>query len=1010
MTDEILSLQDKIKCLQKENQYLKSLLDQAGISYSKEKLRQCEIFKENTKYSLNRARGCSISYHASDEIKDRDLFDPDQGARIIPREITDHDANLFFSVFWGRTDVYAKRTLKKSTGEVNYYTQCYNFYKTGCPRMSGSKIRCQDCKRQAYKKLEKHQIMAHLRGASEDAADVIGIYPLLEDDTCRFIVFDFDNHEKNAAKHDFANTDDNWKEEVDALREICVINGIDPLVERSRSGRGAHLWIFFQKKIEASLARKFGNALLRKGAESVNLKSFRFYDRMLPMQDHLSQGGIGNMIALPLQGQALKEGNSAFVDENWNAYPDQWKILLGKPKLSKELIEDKIKEWKSFSANEAIETNEILEQDGEKPWDRTKDFWKSDVNGDLQITLADGVYILRENLAPRIQNRIRELAAFQNPAFFKNQAIGLSNFANSRYIYLGRDEGEYIRIPRGLLEDVTVKCDKSGIAYHIRDERCQGNAIRIAFQGQLKGSQIPVVEAMLKHETGILHAATAFGKTVVCCNMIARKKVNTLILLQSSALIEQWENAIENFLTIEEEPPEYETPTGRKRRRKSVVGRLQGAHDSTTGIVDIAMAGSVCKKGEFHKRLKEYGMVIVDECHHAASDTFVEILQEVRAKYVYGVTATPLRSDGLEKINYMLLGPVRYQFTAKDRAKEQGIAHLVYPRFTRAVAPRFHQDNMHPNEAYTILRENEDRDALIINDVTKCIAEGRTPVILSRYIDHSRKLYDRLRNCADEVFLLSGENTKKQHHAVLEQMKQVKADKSMILVATGKLIGEGFDYPRLDTLIMATPVSWKSVVEQYAGRLNRDYEGKESVIIYDYVDSHISMFEKMYYKRLKAYKQIGYDICAGYTIEKQKVGAIFDTDAYAEVYRKDLLEANKEIIIASPVISGPKIEALIRLLKNQQEKGTRIRIVTWEADRYGFGDSAYWMELQERMRANGFEINLVEDYCQHYCIIDREVVWYGSMNFLGKEDSEDNLMRVCSKDIAAELLELTFGK
>ncbi len=539
MTDEILSLQDKMKYLEKENQYLKSLLDRAGISY-----------------------------YASDEMKNRDLFDPDQGKRIIPREITDHDANLFFGKFWGRTDVYAKRTLKKSTGEINYYTQCYNFYKAGCPRMSGSKIRCQD----------------------------------------------------------------------------------------------------------------------------------------------------------------------------------------------------------------------------------------------------------------------------------------------------------------------------------------------------------------------------------------------------------------------------------------------------------IAMAGSVCKKGEFHRRLKEYGMVIVDECHHAASDTFVEILQEVRAKYVYGVTATPLRSDGLEKINYMLLGPVRYQFTAKDRAKEQGIAHLVYPRFTRAVAPRFHQDNMHPNEAYAILRENEDRDALIVNDVIKCIAKGRTPVILSRYVDHSRKLYDRLKSCADEVFLLSGENTKKQHRAVLEQMKQVEADKSMILVATGKLIGEGFDYPRLDTLIMAMPVSWKSVVEQYAGRLNRDYEGKESVIIYDYVDSHISMFEKMYHKRLKAYKQIGYDICVGNTVEKQNVGAIFDIDTYAEVYKNDLLTANKEIIIASPVISGPKIEELILSLKNLQEKGVRIRIVTWKPDSYGFGDSAYWMELQERMRSNGFEMNLVEDYCQHYCIVDREVVWYGSMNFLGKEDSEDNLMRVCSKEIAAELLELTFGK
>ncbi len=205
-------------------------------------------------------------------------------------------------------------------------------------------------------------------------------------------------------------------------------------------------------------------------------------------------------------------------------------------------------------------------------------------------------------------------------------------------------------------------------------------------------------------------------------------------------------------------------------------------------------------------------------------------------------------------------------------------------------------------------------------------------------------------------------------------MKQVKADKSMILVATGKLIGEGIDFPRLDTLIMAMPVSWKSVVERYAGRLNQDYEGKESVIIYDYVDSHIAMFEKMYHKRLKAYKQIGYDICVGNTVEKQNAGAIYDIDTYAEVYRKYLLTANKEIIIASPVISGPKIEELIQSLKSQQEKGVQIRIVTWKPDSYGFGDSAYWMELQERMRSGRFEMNLVEDYCQHYCIVDREVV------------------------------------
>ncbi len=973
-------LEKRIRCLEKENQYLKKLLADAGISYSEK-----EIDADVNEYA------------------------PNQGARIIPRNITETDAKVFFSMFWGRTDVYSKRTVKKSTGEVNYYTQCYNFWKSGCPRVAGSKIKCQDCKRQAYKELRKEQIIDHLRGNSEDGADVIGIFPLLTDDTCRFIVFDFDNHEKDAEKNDFANTDDMWKEEVDSLRKICNINGIDALVERSRSGRGAHLWIFFQKPIEAGLARKFGNALLNKGAESVNLKSFRFYDRMLPMQNHLPAGGLGNLIALPLQGQALKEGNSAFIDGCWNAYPDQWEVLLSKKKLSKEFVEDKIKEWTEENSHIAICGKDIFDNDSEKPWERIRHFQKEDVDGVLQITLSNGVYVKKANLQPLIQNQIRRMAAFSNPVFFKNQAMGLSNFENHRYIYLGSDEVGFVKVPRGILENITEECEKAGIEYKIEDKRSKGQQIHAEFIGELKESQIPAVEKLLQNDNGILSAATAFGKTVVCCNVIAQRKVSTLILIQSSALMEQWREAFEKFLHIDEEPPEYETPTGRKKKRKSIIGKLQGAHDSTTGIIDVAMAGSVCKNGEYHRRLKEYGLILVDECHHAASDTIVDILQEAKAKYVYGVTATPFRGDGLEKINYMLLGPIRYQYTSKDRAKEQGIEHLVYPRFTRAVAPRFSQDKMHPNEAYEIIHNNEDRDELIIRDVKQCIDTGRTPVVLSKYVNHSQRLYQRLINYADKVFLLSGRNSKKEHKEILKQMNQVALKESMILVATGKLIGEGFDYPRLDTLIMATPVAWKGVVEQYAGRLNRDYDGKKSVIIYDYVDIHIPMFDRMYHKRLKAYKQIGYDIFSGTGAQKQTANAIFDIDNYGEVYRNDLLTAEKEIIISSPAISGRKVYEMIHILSEKQAAGMKIVIVTWKPDSYGYGDSAYWLELQEQMRKAGFEMNLVEDYCEHYCIIDRQVVWYGSMNFLGKEDAEDNLMRIADVKIANELLEMTFG-
>lgn len=727
------------------------------------------------------------------------------------------------------------------------------------------------------------------------------------------------------------------------------------------------------------------------------------------MQNHLPAGGLGNLIALPLQGQALKEGNSAFIDECWNAYPDQWEALLSKKKLSKEFVEDKIKEWTEENSYTIADGKDLFENDNEKPWDKTKHFHKEDVEGILQITLSNGVYVSKANLQPMIQNQIRRMAAFLNPVYFKNQAMGLSNFENYRYIYLGSDEGGFIKVPRGILENIIEECEKAGIEYEIEDKRSKGHPIHVEFIGKLKESQIPAVEKFLQYDNGILNAATAFGKTVVCCDVIAQRQVSTLILIQSSALLEQWKEALEKFLHIDEELPEYETPAGRKKRRKSVVGKLQGAHDSTTGIIDIAMVGSVCKNGEYHRRLKEYGLILVDECHHAASDTIVDILQEAKAKYVYGVTATPFRGDGLDKINYMLLGSIRYQYTSKDRAKEQGIEHLVYPRFTRAVAPRFSQDKMHPNEAYEIIRNNEDRDELIIRDVKQCVEDGRTPVVLSKYVEHSKRLYQRLINYADKVFLLSGSNSKKEHKEILKQMNQVAPGESMILVATGKLIGEGFDYPRLDTLIMATPVAWKGVVEQYAGRLNRDYDGKKSVIIYDYVDSHISMFDRMYHKRLKAYKQIGYDIFSGTGTQKQTANAIFDIDNYADVYRNDLLTAEKEIIISSPAISGKKVYEMIHLLREKQDAGIKIVIVTWKPDCYGYGDSAYWQEVQEQMRKAGFEMNLVEDYCEHYCIIDHQVVWYGSMNFLGKEDAEDNLMRIADGKIANELLEMTFG-
>ena len=982
--ENISQLQKKLNDLQLENQILKNILDKAGLSYHKElsKLRQSGS---------------------------KEAFDPEQGKRIIhPQAITENMANQFFSMFWGRQDVYAKRSVNKETGKAAYYPQCNNFWTNVCHKKIKDGINCKDCKNRSYKTITKKDILNHLQGNAYNASDVIGVYPLLSNGTCRFMVFDFDNHDKGAEEKDFANSDDTWVEEVESMREICVLNGIEPLVERSRSGRGAHVWIFFDKPIAASFVRKFGFALLDKGAEQINLKSFKYYDRMLPAQDSLPEdSAVGNLIALPLQGKALQDGNSAFIDGNWNAYPNQWETLFNKPRLSQGFLEEKIKEWSNTIDNIAANA---AESDREKPWNRMQHFNKNDVEGKLHIVLSNGIYVDNTNLKAAMQNRIRRMAAISNPVFYKNQAIGTSNYDTARWIYLGKDHlSGYIQIPRGLQDELWENIKQADIDYEMEDERQQGRKINVDFKGELRPEQDKALKELIRYDNGILHAATAFGKTVVSSAIIAQKKINTLIILESSALIEQWKEALEKFLNINEGLPTYETKTGRVRKRKSLIGTLQGAHDSMTGIIDIAMAGSLCKKGKYHKMMNEYGLVLIDECHHSASETIANVLKEVKAKYVYGVTATPKRGDGLEKINYMLIGPIRYSYTAKEKAKEQGIQHLVYPRFTRTVPPRgVITDKMHPNEAYEIIHNNDVRDEQIIEDVKNCVAAGRTPVVLSRYKDHSEKFYERLKNYADHVFLMTGNNSKKEHRKILEQMHQVDKNESLILIATGSLVGEGFDFPRLDTLFMATPVSFRGVVEQYAGRLNRDYAGKENVIIYDYVDNHIPMFNNMYMKRLKAYKQIGYEFGDGLQTVKQTVNVIYDGNNYSENYHKDLLDSNKNIIISSPVISGSKVYELINMLKEKQMSGVQVTIVTWTPDSYGFGDVAYWMQLHEDMRRAGFYIRTVEEYCDRFAVIDQEVVWYGNINLLEKDKVDDSIMRVRSKGIAGELLEITF--
>ena len=972
------SLRKLVRLLEYENRLLKEKLKKENIPYD-----EVNPFEET--------------------IDNVEEYDPDQGERINnPPFITEEMAKRFFSMFWGREDVFAKRG--KNGG---YFPQCDNRWNDRlCPKQRGEKMFCDECENTKWTKLDVKKIIAHLLGYKEDGSDVIGVYPLLPNGTCRFIVFDFDNHEKGAEATDFANTDTEWHKEVDALRKMCEINGIKPLVERSRSGKGAHVWILFKKAIPASLARNFGFLLLDKGSASINLKSFHYYDRMYPSQDVASS--IGNLIALPLQGQALKNGNSAFVDANWNAYPNQWDVLLNKTeKLGIEDIEKYMAKWQA----ELAESRGMLAgtdmNNRPKPWKKKCEFVKADVVGKLHMVLSNGVYIDTLNLMPRIQNQIRSLAAFDNPEFYKNKRLGYSNYYNFSAVYLGKDVDGYIQIPRGLKEQIIEECKKSGIAVDISDQREKGRPIRVSFKGDLRTQQELAAGKLLTYSDGVLSAATAFGKTVVCSYLIAERKVNTLILLQSKDLLNQWVEELNKFLDIKEEPPEYETKTGRKKKRDSVIGILHGSKNTLTGIIDVAMVGSMYSKGKFNDLINSYGMVIMDECHHAASNTSMELLQKINAKYIYGVSATPKRGDSLDKIIYMLLGPLRHRFTALERAQEQGIGHYFVPRYTRVVDTADSKDDI--NKAYSLISASKVRNEMIVNDVIACIAMKQTPVILTRFKEHAKLLYDTLKEEADHVFLLYGDNTDKENADIRVRLKQVPKNESLILVATGQKIGEGFDFPRLDVLMLAAPVSFEGRLEQYVGRLNRDYEGKEAVYVYDYIDAHMRFFNKMYGKRLKTYKKTGFSIWTGDEQTKQIINAIYDSGNYTEKFEQDIVEAEKSIVISSPDIRQNKIDRLLSLVKDRQEKGVNVTVITTDPEGVVYGSADVCYELIREMQQVGINIVTKAEVEERFAVIDEELVWHGGMNLLGKVDVWDNLMRIKNHQVAAELLEIALG-
>lgn len=909
--------------------------------------------------------------------------------------ITPQHAIFFYNLFKGRKDVFSKRTPRKD-GSAAYYPACQNFWKEGiCPRRAGKKTRCMDCDHREWQPLNQRMLMNHLIGIRDDGGDVIGIYPLLEDETCNFLVFDFDNHGEPLSTE--------WKEDVNTLRRICHELSVPVLVERSRSGTGAHIWLFFNTPIPAKTARQFGTALLTKGAESVNQKDFRTYDRMIPAQDYLPEGGLGNLIALPLQGVALKQGNSAFVDENWVPYSNQWEVLRRVQRVSLTFVEKKIQEWSSEGILGPLSSLKLADDDEEqKPWQRSHPHLSAkSVTGNIALTYADMIYINKQHLRPKAQNTIRRLAAFSNPQYYRTLAMGFSTTRIPRIIYCGGDDEQHIALPRGLKEEIITLLKSAKVAFTEEDYRQPGKPLRISFTGTLYPEQQEAADAMLKHETGILHAATAFGKTAVGAYLVAARRVSTLILVHNREIMKNWVEDFQKFLILEDSLPTYQTRTGRTRTRKSHIGCLHSSHNTITGHIDIAMFSSLGHGDEVNELVRNYGMVIMDECHHAAAQTAEEVLRKVTAKYVYGLTATPKRDDGMEQKMLMQLGPIRHRFTARQKAAMQGVQHFIYPRFTRLSNPGAEWSI---NETYQAVISDTLRNKLIVNDTLQAIQDGRTPLILTKFRAHASELQQQLSPHVAHVILLQGGGGNNERAQLRAQLRSIPANEPLAVVAIGKYIGEGFNLPRLDTLMLATPIAWEGNVEQYAGRLHRDYEGKKEVIIYDYVDSNIRILDNMYHKRLRAYKKIGYSLYLPGTPSSSQPDSIFDADSYQTILEHDISNSRKEIIIANPDLTLSKINWLTSLLSPRHSDGVHTAIISRPISSYSMSRQSTIAHLHARLQAAGIHLNTPPALHHHFAIIDRTIVWYGNANILSKDKAETHLIRIQSSDIAAELL------
>jgi len=749
-----------------------------------------------------------------------------EGCESYAARTPEEKVRLFRSLFRGREDFFPKLWTSRA-GKKGYSPACTNDWVSGsCGKTRKPPIKCGECQHRKFLSVSNQVIMDHLQGRH-----VIGVYPILPDDTCWFLAADFDK--------------ETWMDDVIAFHETCKSLNVPVAIERSRSGNGAHAWFFFARPLPAGTARTMGCYLITETMSRRHQLSMESYDRLFPSQDTLAKGGFGNLIALPFQHEPRQAGNTVFLDENFVPYADQWGFLASVKRLGPDVVQR--------IANDAIRMNNVIgvprdtgqDEIDDAPWTlppsrksphkKVVGTFPSEAHG----VLAQRLYIEKKNLPSPFIARIKRLAAFQNPMFYEKQSLRLSTARIPRVISCFDDQPQHIIVPRGCLDGARELFEEHGVKLVVDDKRIAPAGPSFTFRGILREAQLKAVNELLNFELSVLSAPPGFGKTVIGANLIAQRGCSTLVLVHRKELLDQWIARLSLFLGIDQKE----------------IGRIGAGKNKPNGMLDVAMIQSLVRKDEVNDIVADYGQVIVDECHHLPAISFERVLNEVRARYVVGLTATPYRRDGHQPIIHMQCGPVRFSVHPKSQDARALFEHELICRNTD-----FTVDNPDAQiqEIFAALVTDESRNAIILTDVKQALKEGRSPVLLTERKEHLDFLTEKLRGEVKHLVVLTGRLSAKERRETMKRLSSIPDNEVRLIAATGRYLGEGFDDPRLDTLILAMPFSWRGTIVQYAGRLHREHPGKRKVQVYDYIDANVPKLLRMHRKRLRGFRDIGY--------------------------------------------------------------------------------------------------------------------------------------------------------